>query len=94
LLHAAGRVIGGVRRSGIRRQGKLDPDLAACCRSAARKEPLHAGRVGNITLDIDAKATILAAGNTERFIAMWSLKSFEKIFQLNALVGVPGNLRL
>jgi hypothetical protein len=51
-------------------------------------------RGGSATLDIDAKATILAAGNTERFIAMWSLKSFEKIFQLNALVGVRGNLRL
>jgi WD40 repeat protein len=47
-------------------------------------------RGGSATLDIDAKATVLAAGNTERFIAMWSLKTFEKIFQLNALVGVRG----
>jgi hypothetical protein len=47
-------------------------------------------RGGSATLDIDAKPTVLAAGNTERFIAMWSLKSFEKIFQQNALVGVRG----
>lgn len=47
-------------------------------------------RGGSATLDIDAKATVLAAGNTERFVAMWSLTSFKKIFQLNALVGVRG----
>lgn len=45
-------------------------------------------RGGSNGLAFNGDGTILAVGSDARYVAMWSTASWEKIFQLNALVGV------
>src|SRR5262249_4288948 len=56
-----------------------------------RPDPLIArlGVKGGVNrLAFNAAGTVLAVGSDARYISMWSVGDWEKIFQLNTLVGV------